>query len=256
MKEATARIKIKKLWRPPAGDSFRMARRQPIFSSNRASRSRLVQLDDLDSAALHRLHSVAFLTLATSPGNHQAWIAVDHIRDATKMVDMGRRLRKGTGADLSASGATRLAGTLNYKRKYESTFLTVSIDSVACGRIVTPEQLQQLGLLASPEPIRTPPCPRRVSETQNTRRWPSYEISLMRARKRKDGLPDRSDADFKWCLTALTGGKSVEDTKAKLLEVSERAQERRDRDPGYVHITVENAARCVEQNYGKGQGRT
>ncbi len=68
-------------------------------------------------------------------------------------------------------------------------------------------------------------------------------------------MPDRSDADFKWCLTALTGGKTVADTKAKLLEVSERAKECRDRDPGYIQVTVENAARIVEQNYGGNRGR-
>jgi hypothetical protein len=74
-------------------------------------------------------------------------------------------------------------------------------------------------------------------------------------KNRKDGLPDRSDADFKWCLVALTGGKKIADTKAKLLEVSERAKERRDRDPGYIDVTVENAARCVEQNYAKSRSR-
>src|ERR1035438_19046 len=75
----------------------------------------LVQLDDLDGAALERLKDVAFLTLATSPGNHQAWVAVCGVAPANAR-DLGRRLRKGTGADLSASGATRVAGTVNYKQ--------------------------------------------------------------------------------------------------------------------------------------------
>lgn len=34
------------------------------------------QLDDLDAAGLDRVGEAAFLTLETSPGNHQAWIAV------------------------------------------------------------------------------------------------------------------------------------------------------------------------------------
>src|ERR1035441_6847243 len=42
----------------------------------------LVQLDDLDSAALDRVKGVAFLTLATSPGNHQAWVAITGAEDA------------------------------------------------------------------------------------------------------------------------------------------------------------------------------
>jgi hypothetical protein len=45
---------------------------------------------------------VACLTLETSPNNHQAWIAVSDIADDAK--DFARRLRKGVGADLTASG--------------------------------------------------------------------------------------------------------------------------------------------------------
>lgn len=98
----------------------------------------LVQLDDLGAAALHRLESVAFLTLCTSPGNHQAWVAVQltSMSSANTEVakDLARRLRKGTGADLSASGATRVAGTVNYKRKYEPDFPTVAVLSAFPGR--------------------------------------------------------------------------------------------------------------------------
>src|SRR5436305_9808620 len=34
-----------------------------------------VQLDDLDAAAVERVKPAAFLSLQTSPGNNQAWIA-------------------------------------------------------------------------------------------------------------------------------------------------------------------------------------
>jgi hypothetical protein len=74
----------------------------------------LVQIDDVNAQALERLKDVTFLTLQTSPGNHQAWVAVSTAPDPK---DVARRLRKQTGADISASGSTRLAGTLNYKRK-------------------------------------------------------------------------------------------------------------------------------------------
>ncbi|HLB87658.1 MAG TPA: hypothetical protein VJK29_08385, partial [Terriglobales bacterium] len=36
----------------------------------------LVQLDDLSGAMLERLKAAAFLILATSPGNHQVWVAM------------------------------------------------------------------------------------------------------------------------------------------------------------------------------------
>ena len=35
-----------------------------------------IQLDDLTEAKLDRVRAAAFLTVRTSPGNHQAWIAV------------------------------------------------------------------------------------------------------------------------------------------------------------------------------------
>jgi hypothetical protein len=102
-------------------------RQNSLVIRPQAEGTTLVQLDDLDSAALKRLESVSFLTLATSPGNHQAWVAIYHIAGTGKMMDIGRRLRKGTGADLSASGASRLAGTVNYKRKYDPDFPTVTV---------------------------------------------------------------------------------------------------------------------------------
>ena len=94
----------------------------------------LVQIDDVNAQALERLKDVAFLTLETSPGNHQAWVAVP---TPASPRDLAPRLRKATGADTSPSGSTRVAGTLNYKRKYEPDFPTVCIVSTAPGQIVT-----------------------------------------------------------------------------------------------------------------------
>ena len=77
-----------------------------------------IQLDDLAPATLARLAPAVFLTLQTSPGNFQAWVAMAGFDDN----DFGRRLRKGTGADPTASGATRLAGSLNFKDNTPQTF--------------------------------------------------------------------------------------------------------------------------------------
>ena len=86
----------------------------------------MVQLDDLDESGLSRVGEAAFLALHTSPRNHQAWVAVSGI-DPQDAKDFARRLRKGSGADATASGATRVAGTTNYKRKYEPDFPKVTI---------------------------------------------------------------------------------------------------------------------------------
>jgi hypothetical protein len=110
-----------------------------------------------------------------------------------------------------------------------------------------------MGLLAAAEPAKIPPS--FALSSTGSRPWPSYEICLQRAPRRKDGNPDRSRADMAFCLTSLTGGRQVEETIAKLNEVSERAKERQRSDPGYARVTVDNAAKFVAQNYGKSRSR-
>ena len=73
-----------------------------------------IQLDDLKADRLPALAPRLFLALETSPGNYQAWLALSGNEDK----DFARRLRKGAGADPTASGATRVAGSLNFKDKY------------------------------------------------------------------------------------------------------------------------------------------
>jgi hypothetical protein len=218
-----------------------------------------VQLDDLSAEQLDRVRPASFLMLATSPGNHQAWIAVSGVNHQFK--EFMRRVRRAVGGnDKSASHATRLAGTENFKVKYRPDYPVVSIVHAAPGRVMTPEQLEDMGLVAAPEPVKSAALIRsshKAHAPSTGRAWPSYEITLSRTRAKKDGSgPDRSLADFNWSMIALTGGKSIEDTIAKLLEVSPRAQERAARrDEGYARVTVENAAAAVALNYGKGRSR-
>jgi len=64
-----------------------------------------------------------------------------------------------------------------------------------------------------------------------------------------DGGPYRSRADFWWSYLALQRGWNVEDTEAKLVEVSEKARERvRAGDAGYVQVTVTNAAAWLQRS--------
>jgi hypothetical protein len=71
-------------------------RQNNVIIRPHGSTAQLVQLDDLDATALERVRPVAFLTLQTSPGNHQAWVAV-----SAPPADFARRLRKGTNADVT-----------------------------------------------------------------------------------------------------------------------------------------------------------
>lgn len=200
----------------------------------------LVQVDDLDAQALERLKDVAFLTLQTSPGNHQAWVAVSDARDPR---DFARRLRKQAGADLSASGATRVAGTVNYKRKYEPKFPTVSIVSATPGRIVTAQRLEELGLVSPPEPVKPPP-PLRVSRLRDPH-WPSYQRCLDGAPlNHGQTAPDMSRADFFWCFLAAQRGWSTEAIAARLMELSAKARENGEQ---YACVTAENAAAAASR---------
>ena len=109
----------------------------------------LIQLDDLDSVKAERAAQFAFMVLQTSPGNFQAWVAIkDAPDDETAAKDLARRLRKGSGADPTASGATRISGSLNFKTKYAPDFPLVEISQVKAGRVTTPAALELAGIVA------------------------------------------------------------------------------------------------------------
>jgi hypothetical protein len=227
-----------------------------------ADQIHFIQLDDLDAAGLARVGEAALLALRTSPGNHQAWVAVSDIENAEAAKDFARRLRKGTGADPSASGATRIAGTTNYKRKYEPHFPTVTIVTASPGRVMATAQLDALGLVAPAETELSSPVvpllrPRRAhGPNARERQWPDYERTLTGAPPNKDGSgPDRSMADFFWCMMAVQRGWSIEETAHQLVEVSARAQERvRLKDEGYARVTAENAAAAAARGRQRGRG--
>lgn len=96
-----------------------------------------------------------FLLHTTSPGNYQGWIAVSGVPEGKEpFKEFMRRVRKAVGAnDKSASHATRVAGTENFKVKYGPNFPTVALVETHPSRVLTSEQLEWLGLLAAPEPV-------------------------------------------------------------------------------------------------------
>jgi len=202
----------------------------------------LVQLDDLEQKQLERVRPAAFLILRTSPKEkgHQAWLAVQGgDREFTS------RLKRGIGADLSASGSVRMAGTGNYKPDYKASFPTVAIEEAHPGRIVTREQLESMGL---PEKARQKPSqpatPLRCSDDRPRRlAWPSYERCLeeMLAKGQK-----RSAADFYFACIAIDRFKRTpEDTADRLMEISSKAKEN-----GYDYALgqAESAAERVALN--------
>jgi len=223
-----------------------------------------VQLDDLKTQEqIERARPAACVIHETSPGNHQAWIAVSGVSAGKEQFkEFTRRVRKAVGGnDKSASHATRLAGTENWKVKYLPNPPVVRTLEAYPGRIMTPMQLESMGLLAAPEPQQSSSVvelhPRRAYHEQSReRRWPDYDYYLRKAPPKQDGSgPDRSDADFSWCKKAARRGWSVEETTQKLLEVSEKAQERAlGRDAGYARVTAKNAAEAAARGRQTGRG--
>jgi hypothetical protein len=209
----------------------------------------LVQLDDLDTTKAGRVSPHAFMTLETSPGNYQAWVAVnDTPKDKNAAKDLASRIREGAGADLTASGATRIAGSLNFKTKYGPDFPLVELRQVEAGRTTTPAALHAAGLIA-PE---KPQPPRRKQEFHSSHgargnRWPDYERCVAEGNPSasRPGMTRESIADFTWCRIAYEKfGRSVEDITEQLLQVSAKA---RDNGPRYALQTAARAVDSVER---------
>ena len=212
-------------------------RQHNVIVRPKRARAELVQLDDLQTRAVEHLWNSALLILTTSPANHQVWVAVRECE-----VDFRRRLRQGIGADPSASGAARLAGSVNFKRKYAPAFPTVRILQATPANIVTAAALEELGLVAAPVLGVDIPAA-RVSMRTRTKAWPSYERCLQNApRAHHSDRPDVSRADFTFCLLAIDWGWSIGETCDRLLLKSNKA---RDNGPTYALRTARNAAAAV-----------
>jgi hypothetical protein len=159
-----------------------MVHRHNLIVRPRRGLAELVQLDDLRGTMLEQVRDTAFLILTTSRGNHQAWVAVRECGE-----DFARRLRRGSGADLSASGATRVAGSVNFKPQYSPDFPTVQILEATPRRIVTRGELEAAGLVAASDPVPVN-GPFGARPNWRAKAWPSYERCLQNA-----ALAHRSD---------------------------------------------------------------
>ena len=208
--------------RPTMDDIFSGSadRKHNVIVRPRAARATLIQLDDLGEDAVERLQPVSFLVVRTSPGNYQAWVAV-----VDGDAEFARRLRKGAGADLNASGATRISGSLNFKEKYAPNYPRIETVFADPGKLVTQSDLEALGFVAPREPAG-PVTARIARRRQGARGWPNYQRCVDNApQARAGGRPDISRADFTFCLLAIDWGWSVEEAAARLLQESGKAQE-------------------------------
>jgi hypothetical protein len=105
-------------------------------------------------------------------------------------------------------------------------------------------ELERLSLVAPPEEF----APLRVATARSIagdRVWPSYERALDGAPPDGEGQgPDRSRADFVWCMTEITLGFGINQTAERLIEESSKA---RAAGNAYAELTVRNAVLAVER---------
>ena len=225
--------------RPTIGVILRTAaeRQKSVIVRPLPAQAFLIQLDDLDAAKVARVQPAAFLVLCTSPGSYQAWVAVCDGDEA-----FARRLKKGIGADVNASGATRVGGSLNCKAEHGPHFPRVETVHVAAGLTVRKADLEALGVAApapSQTPTKAPPCGSVASG--RPKRFPDYQRCLRGAPEaRSHRGRDRSQADFLWCCQALEWGWREGEVSAELLRVSAKAREKGE---SYVLRTVAAALR-------------
>jgi hypothetical protein len=119
--------------------------------------------------------------------------------------------------------------------KYAPNFPTVAVTASFPGRIVSAEQLDELGLLAAREPENAPPL--RASTSGS---WPDYQRGA--TMKHAENAPDLGRADFMWSLLAAQRGHSIDDIASRLMEESSKAKENGVR---YARSTAENAIAAV-----------
>ena len=208
-----------------------------------------VQLDDLKAEQVAHIAPAVFLSLETSPGNFQSWVALHEAENP----EFTRRLKKGVGgSDKTASGATRVAGSINFKDKYVPNFPRVVIHAAQPGRFTTTDELERLGLVAPPEPVamrppQSTPFGRRGRPGPGLRKWPSYERCLEGAppSQSRPGDTRHSIADFTWCLIAADWGWPVDEIARRLLEESSKA---RANGPVYALKTATRAAEAARRN--------
>jgi hypothetical protein len=198
-----------------------------------------IQLDDLDLAKLAQIAPTMFLSLETSPNNFQAWVAIPGNHDP----DFARRVKRGVDSDLSATGATRICGSFNFKSDYAPNFPRVALREFHPGRMSSREELDRLGFVAPEESAPLSAAPRSLV---GSGKWPSWAIALAGAPLNRKGTgPDRSRADFWFCYLAIQWGHGIDETADRLLQESPRAS---DTGESYAHHTAKQAALAVERD--------
>jgi len=212
--------------------------------------SKIQHSDDRTREIVERLRPATLFTIRTSPKSLQLWIAIRKAEFTSEADRIAYRARlvAGCNADVPASCATRIPGSVNYKQKYGEDhgedygieYPVVRCDYMAHETIASRSVLEFLGVLAAPNAVPETTkqrveisarcsvvhAPRWPWKDQEPERYPSYKIALQNAPRRSDGLPDGSKADISWAWRAINRAQwTLDDAFAYLLQESIRASE-------------------------------
>lgn len=185
-----------------------------------------LQIDDCTREEMEFLSRFAFASFETSPNNFQTWLAFaddDDKATARDRLFAGlRQLFPGTKLNAGSGGAIRWPGSLNLKpnrRLPDGSAWSVRMVHAEPGRIVTPSELDEFGLLADIEPVSQP-----VESAPARSGWPDYEATLKRALL---AGKTHSEADASWVTSSILFYKKRdrEEIAARLREVSQHARE-------------------------------
>jgi hypothetical protein len=185
-----------------------------------------VQLDDLDQSgpgsSAARSGRPLFSPLQTTPENHQAWVALSGITDPPNSKDFRPQAQERLGRRCDRSGATRVAGTTNYKCKHDPDFPKSPFWIPSPAVLSTPAHLEASGLVAEPEPRKTGdgrplPVSRGHEKAVRTRTLAGLSATPgSGSAQSRQYRPGSQASRFVRCITALDWGYSTEETANKL----------------------------------------
>lgn len=204
---------------------------------------RIIQVDEANAEVMKLLAPVSFMTVETSEGNGQVWLALPEGLSDSEIADVKERLfvvLKAKGANKGASGGLRWIGTRNFKperKREDGTYPLVKLLDYKNGRTVTTYELDALDLLSEPKPKFRP---KPASKRPRAKRAPSYDYAMKCVRRKSNGEVDRSGVDVLYAVTCLNWGFSESETVDLLKEKSGKAQERKD---DYAENVVAYASR-------------
>lgn len=211
---------------------------------------RIIQVDEANSEVMQMLAPVSFMTVETSKGNGQVWVALPTDLGDSEIGAIKERLfvvLKAKGANKGASGGLRWVGTHNFKperKADDGSFPRVRLLACNEGRITNATELESFGLLAEPQPkplLRSKGSD--VRQSNKAKREPSYDYAAGCVRRKENGDIDRSGIDLLYAVTCLNWDFTESETLDLLNTHSAKAKERRD---NYAETVVASASQLAK----------